>query len=81
MPALPVEDPRALWSAGDRCGGGGMERFTAVVVLVLGAVVLLGTAASAVLGSWESTGGKALFLLLVVVGMWRAVGHLRSAPA
>lgn len=54
-----------------------MERFTAVVVLALGSLVLIATAVSVALGLWETTVGKVLFLLLVVVGMWRAVGHLQ----
>ena len=54
-----------------------MERLTAAVVLVLGALVLLTTGYSVAVGAWETTFGKVLVLLLVVVGMWRASGHLR----
>ena len=56
-----------------------MERLTAVVVLALGALVLLATMVSIALGEWETTLGKVLVLLLVLVGMWRAVGHLRAS--
>ena len=59
-----------------------MERLTAVVVLVLGALVLLTAALSVAVGAWETTLGKVLVLLLVVVGMWRAASHLRrQSPA
>ena len=54
-----------------------MERFTALLVLALGATVLLATAVSVSLGSWQSTTGKLLLLLLVVLAMWRAFTHLR----
>lgn len=54
-----------------------MERVTAVVVLVLGAIVLLVTGYSVALGVWETTLAKVLVLLLVVVGMYRAAGRLR----
>lgn len=58
-----------------------MERLTAAVVLALGALVLLATVVSVALGVWETTLGKALFLLLVLAGMWRAIGHLRDPSA
>lgn len=54
-----------------------MERFTAVVVLALGGLFLNATVASATLGRWETTVGKVLVLLLIVVAMWPALGHLR----
>ena len=57
-----------------------MERFTAVVVLALGALVLIATVVSVALGLWETTVGNVLLLLLVAVGMWRAVGHLQIPP-
>lgn len=53
-----------------------MERLTAAVVLALGLLVLLATFVSVALGHWETTPGKVLFLLLVLVGMWRAIGHV-----
>ena len=53
-----------------------VERLTAAVVLALGSLVLLATVVSVALGHWETTLGKVLFLLLVLVGMWRALGHL-----
>ena len=53
-----------------------VERLAAAVVLALGSVVLLATVVSVALGHWESTLGKVLFLLLVLIGMWRAIGRL-----
>ena len=53
-----------------------VERLAAAVVLALGSVVLLATVVSVALGHWETTLGKVLFLLLVLIGMRRAVGHL-----
>lgn len=53
-----------------------VERVTAAVVLALGSLVLLATVVSVALGYWETTLGKGLFLLVVLVGMWRALGHL-----
>ena len=53
-----------------------VERVTAAVVLALGSLVLLATVVSVALGDWETTLGKMLFLLVVLVGMWRALGHL-----
>ena len=53
-----------------------VERVTAAVVLALGSLVLLATVVSVALGDWETTLGKGLFLLVVLVGMWRALGHL-----
>ena len=58
-----------------------MERLTAVVTLALGALVLVATVASVAGGRWETTLGKVLFLLLVLMGMWRAEGHLRPLRA
>lgn len=54
-----------------------MERLTAVVVLVLGGLVLLATGYGVAVGAWETSLVKVLVLLLVIVGMWRAVSHLR----
>lgn len=54
-----------------------MERLTAVVMLVLGGLILLATGYSVAVGAWETTLGKVLLLLLVIVGMWRAVSRLR----
>lgn len=54
-----------------------MERLAAVVVLVLGGLVLLATALSLAVGAWDTTVSKALVLLLVMIGMGRAVSHLR----
>lgn len=54
-----------------------MERLTALFVLTLGATVLAATALSLSLSSWQSTIGKVLLLLLVVLAMWRAFTHLR----
>ena len=56
-----------------------MERLTAAVVLALGGLVLLTTAYSVAVGTWETTLGKGLILLLVVVAMWRATSRLRRA--
>ena len=53
-----------------------VERLTAAVVLALGSLVLLATVVSVASGRWETTLGKVAFLLLVLVGMWRAIGHL-----
>ena len=58
-----------------------MERLTALTVLVLGLTVLLLTALSVAWGEWESTVGRLLLLLLVLLGMWRAVAHLRPVRA
>lgn len=58
-----------------------MERLTAVVVLVLGGMVLLATGYSVSVGSWEMTLGRALILLLVIVGMWRAASRLHRPPS
>lgn len=54
-----------------------MERLTAAIVLALGALVVLATLVSVALGQWETSSGNVLVLLVVVVAMWRAVGHLR----
>ena len=54
-----------------------MERVAAIFVLALGATVLAAAAVSVIFGFWQSTLGKALLLLLVVVAMWRASTHLR----
>lgn len=54
-----------------------MERLTALFVLTLGATVLVATALSLSLSSWQSTTRKVLLLLLVVLAMWRAFTHLR----
>ena len=53
-----------------------VERLAAAVVLALGSVVLLATVVSVALEHWETTLGKVLLLLLVLIGMWRATGHL-----
>lgn len=58
-----------------------MERLTAVVILALGSLVLMATIASVAGDRWETTLGKVLFLLLVLIGMWRAAGHLRHPRA
>ena len=59
-----------------------VERFAAVMVLVVGGLFLLATIASVVLGQWETTLAKMAVLLLVLVGMWRASSHLQpSSPA
>lgn len=55
-----------------------MERFTAIVVLALGALVLIATIVSVAIDPWETTVGNVLVLLLVGVAMCRAVGHLRD---
>jgi hypothetical protein len=54
-----------------------VERLAAVAVLSVGAVLLLATGVSVALGVYEHTVWKDLVTLLIVVGMWRAVGHLR----
>ena len=53
-----------------------MERLTAVVILALGALVLIAMIASVAGGRWDTTLGKVLFLFLVLIGLWRAEGHL-----
>lgn len=58
-----------------------MERLTAVVVLAIGGLVLLAWGYSVSVGAWETTAVKVLVLLLVLVGMWRAVSHLRRTSS
>ena len=59
-----------------------MERFAAVMVLVVGGLFLLATVASVAVGQWETTLARVSVLLLVLVGMWRASSHLQpSSPA
>lgn len=68
----------ALWSERDGNVEAIVERVTAMVVLALGSLVVIATVFSVTRNPRETLLGNAFVLLLVVVAMWRAVGHLQA---
>ncbi len=68
------------WTGPNEEEVGIVERLTAVVVLVLGGLLVLATAAGVAHGRGDRIVVYVPVLLLVLVGMWRAGGHLHPAP-